>query len=738
MLSNKRSNQLLSSRRKMLLGTTLLSATILIAGCSGAPDVGRSSCGTVCGSYGTEYDAQAGLGIVNASDLNDQGVTGSGVKVAVVDTGIDSAHSEFSGRTISGTDYTGGSSPTTDGHGHGSHVAGIIGANRDEAGMRGVAYGVDFLSYKIFNSAGTFQLVGDAGWASMVNQHFTDNVQVSNNSWGSSTAITSRTASQLSSDYPNTLQAYSDAQNSGTIFVWASGNDAAAEVSYQPGMPYYFPDMKSQWLAVISIDSTKTETSYTNRCGVAWDFCVTAPGGGDNQSADGIYSVKANGTYVRYSGTSMAAPHVSGLVALLIEQFPALTPAQVVTRLKSTASYDGLTGWYGCTSSTCSVAQMRAIFGHGLVNQQAATSSIGSLNYATSTNLFTGSNVNISAAKLALPGGISGASVAAINSAEFKVFDSFDGATFSVPGSEVFSSSSTDVAGSIGYSTSSPTNATQGERFHSLAVLSDGTGTLPAMYMSETAAPINVASLSVWGDKASMMPTPSFIKSQSASRFEIVSGIDTNLKIIPYIQMNKIDDKIDSGGFGMNVVYDMTPDTRLVASLGRADTTFDFDAYGSSVGQAAVLDSLELGFSQRLNSSWEMFGRIAQGYTSGFQATSRNWGLEGASFSRATVGLEYKASSGASIAFGMVNPGSFDSGTLSLITASGRQTNGTINWTQQSFDAASSATFVPFFAAKIPVKLNPGTDGLVMLSLQQSTGNTLGIEKADLSFSVRF
>ena len=93
---------------------------------------------------------------------------------------------------------------------------------------------------------------------------------------------------------------------------------------------------------------------YTQNCGLAWSFCVAAFGGGDTQASEGVYAARSrqsgysnNGDYIRYSGTSMAAPQVSGIAATLMEKFPSLTPAQIATRIKTTASMSGLYTKYG-------------------------------------------------------------------------------------------------------------------------------------------------------------------------------------------------------------------------------------------------------------------------------------------------------------------------------------------------------------------------------------------------------
>ena len=87
-----------------------ISCLVFLAGCSGGGGGGggggASTCSTtICGAYGTEYSAQAGLASIGAASINNAGYTGSGIKVAVVDSGIDSSHAEFSGKTISGTNF---------------------------------------------------------------------------------------------------------------------------------------------------------------------------------------------------------------------------------------------------------------------------------------------------------------------------------------------------------------------------------------------------------------------------------------------------------------------------------------------------------------------------------------------------------------------------------------------------------------------------------------------------------
>ena len=269
----------------------MIQVSFFLVSCGGGGGGGNSI------NYTPEYNNQEGLALIGADSINNV-ATGSGIRVAVNDTGIDENHQEFSDKTIYGTDFAGTGNAKYDGYGHGSHVAGIIAADKDASGMRGVAYNATLYSYKIGNNSGT--LVGidtDAEWSDVIDQHDTDNIHVSNNSWGSSTAINSVSASWINTNYSNSVASLKTAVSEGTIFVWATGNDYSVRPSWESGMPYRIDDIENGWIAVMAVDHNKKETDYTNRCGVAADWCVVAPGGGlASDESSGVYSVDANTT----------------------------------------------------------------------------------------------------------------------------------------------------------------------------------------------------------------------------------------------------------------------------------------------------------------------------------------------------------------------------------------------------------------------------------------------------------
>lgn len=124
----------------------------------------------------------------------------------------------------------------------------------------------------------------------------------------------------------------------------------------------------------------------------------------------------------------MAAPLVSGAVGLVLEHMPNLSPRQAATRLKETASYDGLTASNGCTITTCSEADMAAIFGQGLIDLDAALQPIGNASLVNNSGqYFNGETSYITTPQLvgdAIKRGLEGA----VGIAR----DSFDGAAFAV------------------------------------------------------------------------------------------------------------------------------------------------------------------------------------------------------------------------------------------------------------------------------------------------------------------
>lgn len=336
----------------------------------------------------------------------------------------------------------------------------------------------------------------------MFTRHVTDGIQVSNNSWGTAAQITSYTSAYLTAYAPLALAAAKSAVTAGTIFVWAAGNmsttsSRVANPQLEAGLPYYVSGLSGQWLAVVATDSSNTEAYYTNRCGVAATWCVTAPG-------STIYSAVSGGTYSTDSGTSYAAPHVSGVIATLIQAFPSLTPAQIVTRLTSTASLSGLTSYYGCTLASCGTATMRAIFGYGLINSTAAISRIGSSWVLPSgKNYYSDGTYVANTSSAVLPAGLPSSAAQAIKNRDFVVFDSFDGANFTIKGSELFGQNTSVKQSNLRYAPSPTGSATARSSKADFASVNTLQGTDLKFGFAESQQGSIAGNLSFWGIRLS-------------------------------------------------------------------------------------------------------------------------------------------------------------------------------------------------------------------------------------------
>ncbi len=641
---------------------------------------------TIEGAYGTEYTANVGLADHNILALNDYGYTGNGIKVGVVDSGIDATHQEFDGKTIYGTDFASSSTDyNRDENGHGTHVASIIAGDRDQSGIRGMAYDATLYSYKVDNDgdSGLEGLSSDTAIANIFNQHVTDGINVSNNSWGGSTAITSTTEAAIRASYSQSITAMRSLQTNGGIIVFSAGNNNRTQPDSWGGTPYLITELASEWLVVVAVDADGVEPSYTNRCGVAKAFCVTALGGGDTQSTEGVYAADAGTTsgYTRLSGTSMAAPHVSGLVAALREKFPSLTAAQIVTRVKNGASLSGLTGSGGQTTANSSTAVMEAIFGHGLINATASASALGTLVYPTGSSLSDGYVTTVS-----LPSGLSSDTVNKIMNTDFVAFDSFDGARFHVSGSEIFKVQDSGAMPRFGqapqYSKSSSAKLSLSEQSgsHRYAI-ADGS------------APVINGSSSFWGNRANLFTNGLSPSSVHVSQVEWKFGGD-KIAMHPFVKTSG-DGSIF--GSGVSVRYSPVESFAAFAGLSNEQTMLSLGTTHTATSSVSN-QSVETGFSLSLSEQWSVFGRVVLDNYGEVEATQTSLGISDAKSTGATFGLHWKDSS-TDVAFGMYQPNTLSDGVLVIVTPVGRTQADDIVWAKKTLDIDLSSSVYPVFLA---------------------------------------
>ena len=279
-----------------------------------------------------------------------EGIDGSGVNVAVLDTGIDTDHPQLADSYLGGYDVVNDDPVPEDDHGHGTHVAGIITSNSGNS--KGVSPGAGIYMYKVCNPDGN--CYEDDMIAGMEAAVLTDAEIMS-------ISIGGGIYTGANCDFDSLAQKVNWVVDQGLTVVISSGNDGRGVSS---------PGCASKVIAVGAVDSSNNVPYWSGR-GPALD--IVAPG-------SSIYSTLING-YGYMSGTSMAAPHVAGVAALLLEADSGLTTNEIKTALYDTAS--PVNRCYRCTfywRSTCyrqaEVPCTSDIEGAGVVNAYDAYSSL--------------------------------------------------------------------------------------------------------------------------------------------------------------------------------------------------------------------------------------------------------------------------------------------------------------------------------------------------------------------------
>ncbi len=238
--------------------------------------------------------------------------SGSGVLVAIIDTGIDLAHPDLKNNIVGGACFTGENSTGMDNEGHGTHVAGIVAAQANNGiGVSGVAPGASLYAIKVLDRYGsgyTDDIISGV-------YHAVDiGADVMNMSYGS-----------YYYDYAEE-DAVDYAVSNGVVAVAASGNENTF-------VEHYPSDFES----VIAVNATdiNDEKSSFSCYGELKD--ISAPG-------SDIMSTLYSKTYASFNGTSMASPVVTGVVALMLDADPGLSVSEVKSILYSTTEDLGLPG----------------------------------------------------------------------------------------------------------------------------------------------------------------------------------------------------------------------------------------------------------------------------------------------------------------------------------------------------------------------------------------------------------
>lgn len=275
-----------------------------------------------------------GVDRIDAEAVWPLGNSADPVKVAIIDTGISKDHPDLKDNIKGGYNAINPAKSWNDDNGHGSHVAGIAAALNNTIGVVGAAPLADLYAVKVLNRNGSgflSDVIEGIQWA------VASGMQVINMSLGSS------------SDVQSMHDAVIGAYNAGVVVVAAAGNSGGA-VSY----PAAYPEV----IAVSATDQNNNLASFSSR---GPEVDLAAPG-------VSIYSTYKGTGYATLSGTSMAAPHVAGAAALVLntpvgaydaDADGVWDPAEVKNKLQSTATDLGDVG-------------LDNLYGYGLVNAYQA------------------------------------------------------------------------------------------------------------------------------------------------------------------------------------------------------------------------------------------------------------------------------------------------------------------------------------------------------------------------------
>ena len=372
------------------------------------------------------FDNQWGLDTINADwayanvELLEgkDAKPGAGVTIGFIDTGIDTGHPAFDGKTVTEVFLDGATDETGVSFSHGTAVASVAAGLRAgslASSANGVAWGADIAMFAIPTGSGggnyrPISLAGlssvDSTWASQINfvLNWRDGqrtVDFLNLSVGHSGIIDSYSEQELRDNFGTAIAAMAQAgAGEKTILIWNAGNAHedpcdptvvaqcendkvnAVSVEVLPGLVARIPELRGHSLAVAALRPADAMNNipegiaiFSNRCGIAADYCLAAPG----RAVKVAYFGPDSGDVVRNfddrSGTSFAAPMVAGGLAVMKQLFRAqLSNTALVTRLLTMADKSG------------DYADS-AVYGQGLMDLKAATSPVDVLEVTLGTQV---------------------------------------------------------------------------------------------------------------------------------------------------------------------------------------------------------------------------------------------------------------------------------------------------------------------------------------------------------------
>ncbi len=378
-----------------------------------------------------EFRNQPALEQVNAHYAYARGATGEGVTIGIIDDGIDASHPKFEGKVLSESYNVAGYNPDysfcamrePDGScsleggppAHGTLVGGVMTANRqtdpvagsgNELTVHGVAFDARLISVGVpVGEPPEFYEpidLGNPGAFGSTDREFAEiaktlnpAVTAVNLSLGFPGNIEGYTEAEIRGAFPRTIEAIAQTATPAgerAIYVWAAGNasgeihmdgsiESAGSVEIMAGLPVRITELRGHSLAVVATDRNGDIAGFSNRCGIASEFCLAAPGVEVSGPIPNAYCPVGSGDcYTSASGTSLAAPVVTGGIALLAQHYRGqLGNDEIVRRMLETANKDGIyadpdiygQGFLDLDSATRPVGETRMLTGQSLSGPSA-------------------------------------------------------------------------------------------------------------------------------------------------------------------------------------------------------------------------------------------------------------------------------------------------------------------------------------------------------------------------------
>lgn len=314
----------------------------------------------------------AHIRLTGAAVAHSAGITGTGVRIGVIDSGVMRNHPALSPRVVANLTYVGppNNLAVDDVVGHGTAVSQIAAGAPFGAWPGGIAPGAEIVSARIIadeepkddGSGQGNEVDGALGLASIHQDLINRGVRVMNNSWGGLYWTNPAATAPIAAEYRPFIV------NNNGLVVFATGNEARANPSSMAALPSQLgtngtlpaADLERGWLAVTAVNPNNIQqldvgsdgAVYANACGVAMRYCLAAPG---TVAVTGKNDGPTSPSYWRWAGTSLSAPQVSGAAALVWQAFPYFNNDLVRQTLLGTATDLGAPG-------------VDPVFGYGLLN----------------------------------------------------------------------------------------------------------------------------------------------------------------------------------------------------------------------------------------------------------------------------------------------------------------------------------------------------------------------------------